>query len=341
MIKAQEFETLMDVHGVNNCDLQALTEKSKEISTVWKDYIVDNSEELNFSMSNDMRFTFTAKTGEQRVDDISEFAFGQLCARLGIPASYVKKCFEYGKIDLALRNFQEWAGEMTKRILIREYDGVVHAVLSDSYSKYDSYSVMKTLNNTVDNKIYQPNQAFLSTDRLHLRYVNFNQLPIEDTSPLYAGFTVDSSDVGRGSLKMQFFLYRSVCTNGMVVSSLGGTLFHQNHMGSKISGGKLELFNRALCDIDRLSEQAVQLVKKSQGHYLRDYELQMYLKKAERELKLSEKSQDKLRLLIDSNYSRNLWGVMNGVTELAQDFTLDTRLQLESWAGELLTEAAA
>lgn len=104
--------------------------------------------------------------GETKSSDISEFAFGQLCTRLGVPASYVKKCFDNGKINL---------------------------------------------DNTVDSNIYKPSQVYLSTDRLHIRFVNHEPLPIDnDGSPLYAGFTVDSSDVGRGSLNMKFFIYRSV-----------------------------------------------------------------------------------------------------------------------------------
>lgn len=87
----------------------------------------------------------------------------------------------------------------------------MRAVLSDSYTPFDSYKVLKTLNNTVDSNIYKPSQVYLSTDRLHIRFVNHEPLPIDnDGSPLYAGFTVDSSDVGRGSLNMKFFIYRSV-----------------------------------------------------------------------------------------------------------------------------------
>lgn len=35
------------------------------------------------------------------------------------------------------------------------------------------------------------------------------------------------------------------------------------------------------------------------------------------------------------------WGFINGITELAQDFTLDTRYDMENWAGELFTKTAA
>lgn len=341
MILKQEFETLLSTNGVENCNANTILQTSKQIVDGWQDFRVNNERKINFRIDDNMQFIYTPVDGKERQVDISEFAFSQLCTRLGVPASYVKKCFENGKIHLALQNFHAWAGDMNKNILVREHKGIVRAILSEGYKSFDSYKVIKTLNNVVDDKIYKPSQVFLSTDRLHMRYVNYEPLPIDnDGSPLYAGFTVDSSDVGRGSLNMKFFIYRSVCTNGMVVSKLGGTLFRQNHIGSAITGGKMELFNRALINIDHISKNATKIIKDSKQTYLKDYELEMYLEKARRELKLSEKSQEKLVSLINNTYDRTKWGFINSITELAQQFTLDTRINFETFAGELFAKAA-
>ena len=35
-------------------------------------------------------------------------------------------------------------------------------------------------------------------------------------------------------------------------------------------------------------------------------------------------------------YDMSRWGLINGITELAQDFTLERRLELERMAGNLL-----
>lgn len=68
---------------------------------------------------------------------------------------------------------------------------------------------------------------------------------------------------------------------------------------------------------------------------LKDYEMEMYMEKAKREIKLSEKSRKKLEELMASTYDRTKWGFINSMTELAQNFTLDTRLEMEQWAGKL------
>lgn len=340
MIIKQEFETLANVRGVDNCDLKSLVEQSRDMVKGWKNLTVNNETGVNFSISEDMKFNYLATTGEKRTADISEFAFSQLCTRLGVPASYVKKCFDNGKVNLALDNFQAWAGDCDKNMLIREHNGVARAVLSDSYAPFDSYQVLRALNYTVSER-FKPSQVFLSEDRLNIRFVDYEPLATNDGSQIFPGFTVSSSDVGRGSLSVKFFLYRYACQNGLVVSSMGGTLFRQSHIGASMSESKIAVFNRAFMDLQTLSERSNELIKVNRDKHLKDFELQMYLSKARSELKLSEKSMDKLTMLIGGKYEMNTWGVINSVTELAQDFTLDTRIALESWAGDLFTKSAA
>lgn len=90
--------------------------------------------------------------GKKKEADISEFAFSQLCSRMGVPANYIKKCFANGKEDLAIQNFRAWANDTENNLLVRENDGVVRAVLSDSYTPFDSYQVLRALKYTVDFK---------------------------------------------------------------------------------------------------------------------------------------------------------------------------------------------
>lgn len=338
-----DFETLVNTFGVKeNQTLTGLVKQSREIAEHWKDYRIDNSSKPNFDITPDMTLAYETTKGEKKEVDISDYAFSQLCTRLGLPSKYVKKCVDCGKSDLALQNFREWAGDCKSDMLVREHDGVARAVLSGSYTPFDSYKILKALNNTVDTTKYTPAQVYLSTDRLSIRFVNFNPLEakgIKDDSPIFSGFCVDSSDVGRGSLNMKFFLYRYVCKNGLVVSSMGGRLFRQYHMGEKITENKAALFNQAFKNIDALTEQSIDLIKANEGQMLNSKEIGMYLEKARREMKLSERGANKLEEIF-SLYPRNRWGLVNAVTELAQNYTLDTRLEMENFAGELFAKVA-
>lgn len=322
-----------------NITLQSLMAQSKETDRKWKNNILINEEKPSFSLSEDLKLVIQPANGEEKALDITDRAFSQLCTRIGVPATYVKKCFETGKSKLAVANFKAWENEKTGNMLVRESDGVARAVLSESYCPFDNYRVLRALNYTLDTKRFVPTQVFMSQDKLHVRFVDYQPLPVNDGSgsPLYAGIIVSSNSVGAGSLSMKFFIYRSVCRNGMAISAMGGTLFSQKHIGEQMTDSKIATFTRAFMDVDRLCDMAVSLVKENNGKKLKDYEMQMYLEKARRDLKLSEKSIEKLNTLVcdGGTYEPTKWGLINGITELAQDFTLDTRYNMENWAGNL------
>lgn len=339
-IVEQEFETLVTGHGTAGCNFGELVDRSYEIRRKWETDVVRNDSGVNFSLDHDLKFHYLTSTGQQKEADISQFGFSQLCARMGVPAGYIKKCFAANKQDLALENFRAWADDTKSNMLIRANDGVVRAVLSDTYKPFDSYQVLRNLRSTVDFARWQPTQVFLSEDRLVLRFVDFTRLPVEDGSPLYLGFTVTSSDVGRGSLNVKMMIYRSACTNGLLISSMGGTLYRQAHVGEEMTSSKLLVFNRIFSDIDDKAKAIVQNIDLCRNRQLKDYEMDLLIEKARREMKLSETSVEKLKDLVATQYEPTRWGIVNGVTELAQQFTLETRLDMETWAGEFFAKAA-
>lgn len=351
MIITQEFETLLQDGSVSGTffqqqkeiDLTEVMRKSKVICDKWETYYCDNEREVNFRLTDDMEFIYKTTDGQVRKSDITQFAFGQLCTRLGVPSSYVQKCFENGKASLAVQNFKAWANDCDKTLLIREQDGVVRAVLSDSYSMFDSHKVLRTLHNTVDTGKYKCVGVYLAEDCLNVRIVDRKPLEISktiDPSPIYSGAVISSSDVGRKALSMSYFLFRQICNNGMTVTDKGGTLFRQAHIGSNMTGGKIELFNRAFMDINTLNAGAIENLIRSKETKLGELELQMYLEKAKRDLKLSQKAQEELADLIDGTYDRTRWGVLNGITELAQNYTLETRIAFETFAGNAMMRVA-
>lgn len=347
MIINQDFEKLMSIGNnphsffVNSTgelkqevDFDELENFSNDICVKWEDYYCDNTTSINFKLTEDMKLKYLTTDGEVRCSDITEFAFGQLCIRLGIPSSYIKKCFENRKMDLAVTNFQAWSLDCDKVLLIRENEGVIRAVLSAEYKSFDSSKVIKTVRRTVDRDKYAVHSVYLSEDRLHLRFVDRKPLNVKnEKSNIFAGFVVSSSDVGRGSLNMKYHLYRQVCNNGMVISENDGTLFKQAHSGSKMTDGKIHLFHTALQGIDKMNEKTEYLISDNQKLRLGEDEFINYMEKVKRELKLSEKANQKMLSLVKNVYDTSKWGVLNSITELAHDFTLDTRIDFETFAG--------
>ena len=339
MIVQNETKYITTNKNDGGADFGLILNNVKDISQRWESGYVDNSGKVNFNLDSNLRFHYRTKAGQEREADITETAFTQLCARVGVPGSYIKKCFESGKADLALHNFRTWADDTNESMFVRERDGVVRAVLSDSYRTFDGYRAMQSLKHTVDFDRFIIRQYSVTEDDLFLRFVDREPLMTDHDSPLFIGFTISNSDVGKGAFSVKFSLYRQVCTNGLIVTQMGGTMYQQRHAGEGMNESKFTVLKRCFRDMDTIAEAVKNQIAMSRKHNLKDYELRFFIEKANRELRLSAQASMELEMLIHGKYEPTKWGVVNGVTELSQKYTLDTRRDMETWAGGLLASA--
>ena len=101
--------------------------------------------------------------------------------------------------------------------------------------------------------------------------------------------------------------------------------------------GKIRKISEAISQVDTIKETVQKQIEESRK-ILNPFEYDVCLSKAKRELKLSEKSVEKLNDLVTTTYERTNWGFMNGITELAQNFSLETRMEMEGFAGDVLMQ---
>ena len=272
---------------------------------------------------------------------MSRYALSQLGSKIGVPANYLQKCIDSGRIDLASDNVNSWLEDYGKDLFIREYNGHIRGILSSKYSVCDTPDILKVLQDTVDLNTYKVKGSFLNEERLHLRLVGKEMLPI-DGEDLFPGIFIDSSDIGRSILTVKFGIYKQVCTNGLVIARAGGTLFEQKHIGIS-TDDFYEGLVASLKNIDVLSEHAVEWVKRAKeryNHWSVDTEhpedIEEFVSYIRQQTNLSNESAGKVIDLMQNRYGDTRWGLINGITEVAQDFTLERRLELERIAGNLL-----
>lgn len=323
--------------------LDKIIKQSDDMDSRWRNYFVDNSQGTKFTVTNDCKIAFKDSYGTSYSLDMTEHAFAQLCQKLGVPTTYIRKCFDEGKDTLAVQNLKAWIEGNNGGFMFRTTDNVARAVVSDSYVPFDNYKILRTLKHTMDSKRFIPTQVFLSQDKLHVRFVDFTPLPVNDGTgkSLYAGFILSSSSVGTKSMKLNFFIFRPVCTNGLTLTRLGGTLFSMPHTTRKEQQSKMEVFTEAFKGIDALCDISVNLIKTTSKKILTKDEMAYLVQKARGDLKLSQKNTDILSDVIATKYDQTQWGVINSLTEFAQNFdNLDTRIDIENWAGNYFAKAA-
>lgn len=324
------------------CALDMLIARANEIAEESNDYMVLKANPQNVRFNDHAGLTYIAEDGVVRESAISRFALGQLGTKIGVPARYLEKCVASGRIDLAQENVNSLLDGYDKDLFLREYRGGIRGVLSNKYSVCDSHEILEVVNDAVDLSTYKIKGQFLNSERLHVRLVSKEMLPVEGED-LFAGLFIDSSDVGRSILTVQFGIYKQVCTNGLVIARAGGILFQQKHIG--ISAEEFhEGLVASLQNVNLLIDNAVEWVNlaKSKDVYgynvnrLSKEDMEEFIARIRSTTQLSEESATKVINLMQTKYDSSRWGFINGITEVAQDFTLEKRLDLEKIAGNLL-----
>lgn len=338
---AEKTAEIIDIKEVldlrKDVSIRNLLERSEEIQSHCTDYMVREASLRNIRFNDTAGITFIdSNTNDVHSLNFTHYSLSQLGTKIGVPARYLEKCVSSGRIELAQDNVNSWLEDYNKDLFIRAYDDRARGILSSKYSVCDTPEILGVVDDVVDLSKYKVKGSFLSEERLHVRLVSKEMLPI-DGEDLFAGLFLDSSDVGRNILTVKFGIYKQVCTNGLIICKAGGTMFEQKHIGITAEEFHDGLY-KSLQNVDLLTEHAIEWVeeaRKKKAFSMEDTE--EFIAKIRQQTNLSEESANKVIDLMQSKYSMSKWGLINGITEVAQDFTLERRLELERIAGNILT----
>ena len=336
--KEKEIKEVIDTRPKT---LDKLIEKAHEIESRSNDYMVRHASSHNIRFNERAGITFISEDQCIRDFPISRYALGQLSSKIGVPVRYLDKCIQSGRIDLAQDNVNSWLEDYNKDLFIREFSGGIRGVLSNKYSVCDSHEILEAVDDAVDLSKYKVKGHFLNEERLHVRLIGKEMLPV-DGEDLFAGLFLDSSDVGRNILTVKFGIYKQVCTNGLVIARAGGTLFEQKHIGITAEEFHDGLV-KSLQNVDLLTDHAVEWVQRAKNRYNHwsvetehPEDIEEFVAYIRQQTNLSDDSAHKVISLMQTKYEDTRWGLINGITEVAQDFTLERRLELERIAGSML-----
>lgn len=297
-----------------------LIKRAADIQALCKDDVIAMN---NVTVTNDLKFNGM---------DMTSFARGELCGKLRIPSRYISRCIEEHREDLAADNLRSWMENDERKIMLRQYDGHIRGVMSGSYSRYDAPDILQSVKEVFGSKLTLKG-SFLNDERLHLRLVETEMLPIEGED-LFAGVTLDSSDVGRSGLAVKFFIYKQVCTNGLTVAKSSGQLFRQKHIGLTHEEFK-ESLEEGLENFNEVKDKVTAMIQDTHQIPLGE-DLEKVAKEIKDSTKLSDEDIEEVISLAVNRYEPTRWGLINGLTEVAQKFTLERRLDLETIAGNML-----
>lgn len=327
--------------------LQLVKERADAIQSRCSDTILRdvNAENLSIIYDNGFRAEYR-QNGIARQHLFSEYSFGQLCAKLGIPVKYLMACVDHKYNDLALDNLNTWISNLGKDLMFRLYGDKIRGVMSSRYSVLDTPDILDVVDDTTKGLDLKVKSFFINEERFHARLIQQEQINV-DGEDLFAGIQIDSSDVGRSTLTVNFFIFKQICTNGLCISRGKANLFTQKHIGICSDDFREEL-KQSFTVLPGLISEYEHIIKRSKLQYAiagaktfsgtpeTNTMLAEFIGKLKETTKLSDEGVNKVIELSRERYGFSDWGIVNSITEVAQDYTLERRIELEKIAGAML-----
>ena len=149
---------------------------------------------------------------------LTDWAHGQLADKLGIPRRYYEKMREAGKTELLAENVNAWLGVRERRLL-RILDGKIRAILSDRYRIMDNYDIIfLALDEFKKKETVEIFRIDLTETMLYLKAIDRTlTASIREEDIVYGGIIIRNSEVGASALRVEPFILRRVCLNGLIL----------------------------------------------------------------------------------------------------------------------------
>jgi hypothetical protein len=167
------------------------------------------------------------------------YAHSQMASKLSIPKVYYDRMKQQSP-DLLAENVNHWLGERPDETsLIRTLRGQMRAFLSSRYRIVDNHDILEM----VIPELAEMGSGIeivscqVTDERMYLKVINKNiEAAIAVGDPVQAGFILSNGEIGNSSISVEPFIYRLVCTNGLILKD---KCQRKNHAGRSAENSDL------------------------------------------------------------------------------------------------------
>ena len=264
--------------------------------------------------------------------NLSDHSLNQLCGRLEIGTHYINKCLPVSQ-NLVAHNLNFWINKSKdKELMIRTFENdskQCRAIMSNRYKRIDNdvvanHSLNKLMDMNADLKY-----SHYDRDTLNITAV----LPklegeVEKDDIVQGGITITNSEVGGGSLIIQPFIYRLVCTNGMVAPRYLNR-FYAKHVGKVIINPEkdeqwITIIKKMQEQIELVSnpelfQENLQKLKDATEKKVTSHEIVQLTKR--QGISDSERAQifERLKHYVGDTFTTSKYELANAITNIAND----------------------
>ena len=312
---------------------QVVQQINKDVKSK-KDYIVTlNALEVTTSNNTYPNLEFTDAPDQYSLTDHS---MNQLCGKLEIGTQYLRKCLPVSQ-ELVAHNLNFWIkNTKSKELMVRtierksdELPNIARAVCSNRYKRIDNDVVVThSLNKLMDLGL---DIKYINYDRDTLNVTAVNpkvEGEVSEGDVVQSGVTITNSEIGSGSLMIQPFIYRLVCTNGMVAPRYLNR-FYSKHVGKIIIDPSqddqyITIIEKMQKQIDLVNDNEVwkesfQKLKDSTKQTINSHQIVELAKK--QGVTESERAQifERLNHYVGDTFTTTKYDLANAITNLGND----------------------
>ena len=322
-----------------------IIQEADAIADECTDYFVKTQKnKLTFTPAEEINFQQESLIEPEKTLTVTEYAFSQLCQKIGFPVNLYKRQNEELKENtLANTNINKHMTHYRGKLMVRTYKNMIRGILSDRYTSFDANQIVKMLAEAIeDNKVIPVTELGIhgyvnDFERLHIRLINKTPLNI-DGQTAYAGLTINTSDVGKAKISVKFYLYSNLQAGGICIDKFRKELFEEAHIHITEKEIKQRLA-QSFKNFPNIMNNAKVYIQNAENFMLnnsmlfdKDSALNKMLCKV---FNLTMKDIKGILDIADRN-PKNLWGYVNAFTEYAKSQPFDKRIDMERSAGFIL-----
>jgi len=264
----------------------------------------------------------------QRLSDLSlsAHAHKQLCARIDVPYSFLRRCPR--NLQYLLMNYFIQHGGYDKEVMLRTaHQSQVRAIVSERYTPFDDVQLFPL----IEPWVKETEVEWYSFDdySTHVRLtLPETEEEIKVGDAVQKGIHITNSEVGVRSVTIQAVVIRLVCKNGLLSASRK----RRSHIGDsqRLKEHVKYMIEEAVLDSDAL------LAKYRQSLDIAIKKPILALKQIVKKEGLSQVEFKELLSVYLNQPDSSLFGIVNALTQTAQEYPAERRWEIENIAGKLL-----
>jgi len=208
-------------------ELKELAEELERQKKNSKDAVVSSSELHTYVEPKERELKLASTIGAY---PLTEWAHTQLAEKTGIPVKYYQRMREGGHLDLLAENVNTWLSHDDSDVLVRVLDGNVRAILSNRYRVMDNYDLLFAALDEFKRHGVDIHRCDLSDMHMYIKVVKPYEIQeIVKDDKVVPGLVLTNSEVGAGALKVEPFMLRLICENGLI----GENVVRRVHLGRR------------------------------------------------------------------------------------------------------------